>query len=389
MNQDLTYWVTLASMPQMWTRRKNEIYINCFKHEPKITIRQLFEDQSLWQELGLTPEESELFLQAKNELANNSFLVEDLLSQGYNIIPIHSDEYPTTLKQNLKSGAPTVIYTKGNIELLKKPSVAIVGSRNANTESLVFTKNIAKKEVSEGKVIVSGFAKGVDRQALDSALENDGESIIVLPQGITTFSSGYKQYYKHITRGKVLVLSTFHPKAPWSVEFAMARNSIIYGLANTIYAAQSDDKGGTWAGVIDGLRKGREIFVRYPNKDEKNANLLLIQKGAKAVDMTGETISLTAEELMTDEEKAKVQLDNSIKNMLANGVKTSKEILSVLQLNWSDSKMKNHLRKMLDVEEIKIKNKVFFKMKGIMQQTSFAFEDEVPYNAGKSNQKAT
>ncbi len=387
MNQELTYWVTLASMPVMWTRRKNEIYINCFKHEPRITITQLFEQPSLWPELGITQEEAQLFTQAKAELANNSFLVEDLLSQGYNIIPLHSPEYPITLKQNLKSGAPSVIYTKGNIELLHKPSVAVVGSRNADNVSLEFTKNIVEKEVAQGKVIVSGFAKGIDRQALDSTLEHAGESIIVLPQGITTFNSGYKQYYKPITQGKVLVLSSFHPKAPWCVEFAMARNAIIYGLASSIYAAQSDNKGGTWQGVTDGLRKGREIFVRYPNKEEKNANLLLIQKGAKAVDFFGESLTLSSEELMTAEEKEKNKIDNGIRHLLSRGITTSKEIISALKLDWSDSKMKNYLRKMLDIEEIKIKNKIYFKSKTFAQQSALVFEDEVPYSNNKDINK--
>jgi len=91
---------------------------------------------------------------------------------------------------------------------------------------------------------VSGFAKGVDRQALDSAVSAGGKSIIVLPQGIMTFGSGFKQYFKHIAQGRVLVMSTFAPNAPWSVEFAMARNAVIYGMASKIYVAQSDDKGG-------------------------------------------------------------------------------------------------------------------------------------------------
>ena len=353
MNQELTYWVTLASMPKIWTRRKNEIYINCFKHTPKISIIQLFEEPSLWQELGITDDEASLFYQAKNELANNAFMVEDLLSQGYNIIPIDSPLYSPILKQNLKSSAPSVLYIKGNIELLHKESVAIVGSRNADATSITFTKNVARKEVSNGKVIISGFAKGVDRQALDSALENNGESIIVLPQGITTFSSGYKQYYKPITQGKALILSTFHPRSPWSVEFAMARNSIIYGMAQSIYAAQSDSKGGTWAGVIEGLRKGRVIYVRYPQKNENNANLLLIQKGAKPVDINGNPVLLSAEETMSDEEKEKIQLESSIKNLLSHGYKSSKEILSQLKLNWSDAKMKKFLRNMSIIKEIK------------------------------------
>ena len=173
------------------------------------------------------------------------------------------------------------------MSIMKEKSIAIVGSRKANDASLAFTDNIAKKASADYKVIVSGFAKGVDKQSLDSSLKYKGQSIIVLPQGITTFKSGYKKYYKQIIEGDVLVLSTFYPKAPWSVPLAMARNPIIYGLASEIYVAESSEKGGTWLGVIDGLRKGRKIYVRKPQLKEKNANNILIQKGAIPVDFEG------------------------------------------------------------------------------------------------------
>ena len=91
--------------------------------------------------------------------------------------------------------------------------------------------------------------------------------------------------------GDVLVLSTFFPKTPWRTDLAMARNPIIYGLANEIYVAESSGKGGTWSGVADGLRKKRIIYVRQPEISEQNANLLLIQKGAIPVDFNGNTIS--------------------------------------------------------------------------------------------------
>lgn len=292
MKNELTYWYTLAMMPKIWTRRKNEIYVRCFNHEPKISIVDLFENSDTWNDLDLTDEEKQAFETAHDELPNISFAVEDLLSQGYDILPVHSDKYPKTLKANLGVTAPTVIFTKGDIALLNEPSVAIVGSRNANATSLTFTDNVAKKATSEGKIVVSGFAKGVDRQALDSALLAGGKSIIVLPQGIETFTSGFKQYFKFISQSRVLVMSVFAPKAPWSTAFAMARNPIIYGMASEIYVAQSDDKGGTYAGVIDGLRKKRTIYVRTPEKNEKNANLLLMERGAQPVDIQGNPTAL-------------------------------------------------------------------------------------------------
>ena len=166
-NQELTYWVTLALMPKIWTRRKNEIYVKCFEHNPQISIIDLFENKSCWDELLLTDEEKELFSASYEQLPNNSFMVEDMLSQGYDILPIHCDEYPKTLKKNLGKAAPTVIFTKGNKELINELSIAIVGSRNADKISLQFTDNVVKRVSASNGVVVRGFATGVDRKALD------------------------------------------------------------------------------------------------------------------------------------------------------------------------------------------------------------------------------
>ena len=291
MKQEYAYWIALAHLPKMKNARKNELIVRFFEEEQSI-VDFFHCEKSDWQSLfSLNEKEIELLNNAKNELANYSFLVEDLLEQGYNIIPIISPDYSPIMKNNLKRAySPPLIYTKGNNQIMKENSIAIVGSRNAKDISLEFTDNVAKTASKDYKVIVSGFAKGVDKQALDSSIKYKGQSIIVLPQGITTFQSGFKKYYKHIVDGDVLVLSTFFPKAPWNVQLAMARNPIIYGLAKEIYVAESSEKGGTWSGVIDGLRKGRSIFVRTPLSTEKNANNILIQKGAIPVDNQGQEI---------------------------------------------------------------------------------------------------
>lgn len=370
--QELTYWVTLALITKMWTKRKNEIYVNCFKHNPQISIIELFEDSSTWEEVGLNEIEKVQFEESRMQLANNSFLVDELMAQGYDILPITHEDYPKLLKENLKFNAPTVIYTKGNKSLLQEPSIAIVGSRSADVMSLSFTDNIAKSATRNNKVVVSGFAKGVDRQALDSAVGTNGKSIIVLPQGIMTFGSGFKQYFKHIVQGRVLVMSSFAPKAPWSVEFAMARNPIIYGMASEIFVAQSEEKGGTWSGVIDGLRKKRSIYVRYPEKNEKNANLLLIQNGASAVDISGNILSLSPEELKTQEQLNKEKLDAELIKIL-NSVEmiSAKEIITRLRLDWKDDKMKRYLDNKEQVEKIKIKNRIYYRLKGNTQLELF------------------
>lgn len=335
MQNELTYWVALTHTPKIWTKRKNEILVYCFNHGKTIVD---FFDSDNFLGMELKQEEQELLSQTKNKLANYAFLVEELLNQGYSIVPVISKEYSPALKANLKYSAPIVLYVKGNKQLLQENAIAIVGSRNANDKSLQFTDNVAKKASMDYKVVVSGFARGVDKQALDSALSYKGQSIIVLPQGIMTFDSGMKKYYKQIIEGNVLVLSVFHPKQPWSVDLAMARNSIIYGLASEIYAAQSDDKGGTWSGVCDGLKRGRSVFVRVPNKEEKCANNLLIEKGAIPVDINGVVTHMDTKHI--SHEKIKETIAEFLKN---GGTYKLKDIKSKLNLSISDDELKNIL----------------------------------------------
>lgn len=356
MNKELTYWLALAHVPKIQTKKKNEIIVRLF--EQGKSIIDFFEfEQSAWESsYELNKTEADLFSDAKKELSNYAFMVEDLLEQGYSILPITSQDYSPTLKKNLgRTYAPPVIYTKGNLQIMKEKSIAIVGSRKANDISLEFTDNVSKNASKDYKVVVSGFAKGIDKQALDSALKYKGQSIIVLPQGIATFQSGFKKYYKQIIEGDVLVLSTFHPKAPWSVQLAMARNPIIYGLASEIYVAESSEKGGTWSGVMDGLRKGRTIYVRKPNPREKNANDILISKGGKAVDLEGR---LTNYEMKVETKSivSGPDLNNTeerIIEFLKTGVFPAKKIIDILKIDWSTRKVSDFLKSRQDILTVK------------------------------------
>lgn len=358
MSEELTYWLALTHIPKLRTKKKNELVVRLF--EQGKTIKDFFHlDQADWlHNYNLDTNDIELFINAKKELSNYAFLVEDLLEQGYNILPITSKEYSPILKRNLgRTFAPPVIYSKGNLQLMQESSVAIVGSRKANEHSLNFTDNIARKATKDYKVVVSGFAKGVDKQALDSALKYKGQSIIVLPQGITTFNSGFKKYYKQIIEGDVLVISTFYPKAPWSVQFAMARNPIIYGLASEVYVAESSNKGGTWSGVIDGLKKGRTIYIRTPNLKEKNANNLLISKGGRPVDKEGNfEYNEIRESKMSQVSESFPEADESEKRIIEytkKGSFSAKKIVETLDLDWTPRKVSNFLKTRKDTLTIK------------------------------------
>lgn len=358
MKQELAYWMALAHLPKLTTKLKNELIVKIFYDKKTIIEFFQFDSEILKNKYLLNDNEIELLEESKKQLPNYAFMVEDLLEQGYDIIPINSEDYPTTLKNNLKrTYSPPLIYSKGNKQLFKEKSVAIVGSRDASEISLNFTDKIALEASKNFKVVVSGFAKGVDKQALDSSLKYIGQSIIVLPQGIMTFDSGFKKYHKQIVDGNVIVLSTFFPKAPWSVKLAMARNPIIYGLAEEIYVAESSEKGGTWSGVIDGLRKGRKIYVRKPELNEQNANNILIEKGALPVDSLGKLIEPVLYEEQNEDirfisEPQKNLSNNIIYDLLIHGEYSSKEIIRKLKLEMDSKKLTKMLKEDQEVKTI-------------------------------------
>jgi predicted Rossmann fold nucleotide-binding protein DprA/Smf involved in DNA uptake len=366
-HSEIPYWITLAHLPKWGTEKINRLVVKIV-HDNQMSLEAFFHAEIEWKDKFALSDTDILDLQnAKSELPNNAFLAEDLLSQGFEVVPINSPEYSKTLKANLKLKAPTILYVKGNKQVMQENSIAIVGSRDADDISLQFTDNMAKKASEQFKVVVSGFAKGVDKQALDSAIKYKGQSIIVLPQGIMTFGSGIKKYYKEMTTGDVLVLSTFHPKSVWSAGLAMARNPIIYALATEIYVAQSSESGGTWAGVIDGLKKGRTILVRKPNQDEKNANLILIGKGAKSIDFEGNAIENTeGVEPIQKPDMNGASNKNGIEEvitLLEKQTLTPKQILEKLELNMSDKELTKKLKSLPNIQTIKKSNIIHYFVK--------------------------
>lgn len=389
MKNEATYWIALAHLPKWGYGKINSLIVKFF-HDERITIEEFFNlPEIIWsKKYHLDSNEISDLQKAKFELPNNAFFAENLFSQGYELIPITSSYYSKTLKHNLKAAhSPALLYVKGNKQILHEKSIAIVGSRAAEAKSLEFTDNIAKLATKDFKVVVSGFAKGVDKQALDSAIKYNGQSIIVLPQGITTFNSGFKTYYKQIVDGDVLVVSTFHPKSVWSAGLAMARNPIIYGLADEIFVAESSEKGGTWSGVLDGLRKGRKIYVRKPDQFEKSANAILIQKGAVAVDFNGHETSnpISCEKIFstsnTEEELVPIMnTTERILNIFNERPLTANEIIVKLGLDWTSKKMTTYLQKMHEIKTVKKGRLNQFILKGNKNELSSSSPEQVKFD---------
>lgn len=306
MENKLIYWKAINDLLKWSTYKKNCLILDIL-YTHKLSFEEFFNlSPSEMKDMFKLPDASiEALKGISSQIPAVAFELESINKQGIEIIALNDEAYSDSLKKLLKKSAPTLLYVKGDKALLNKKTAAVVGSRDVSEKGMIFTKNISKKCVKNNYVISSGYARGVDRIALETALQYEGKSIAVIPQGILTFKSELKKLYAQIVEGKVLVVSTFSPDAPWTAGRAMERNKYIYSLADNIYVAESGSEGGTWAGALEGLKAGQKVFVRYAEPDEKCANNRLIALGAKPVDMDGNElgnvdIPLEGEALLED-----------------------------------------------------------------------------------------
>jgi predicted Rossmann fold nucleotide-binding protein DprA/Smf involved in DNA uptake len=175
-----------------------------------------------------------------------------------------SDEvYPTRLKKYLGQSSPPLLYGVGSKDLLNRGGLAVVGSRDRSEEDGEFARRVGEYCVSEGIPIISGAAKGIDREAMSGALETGGWALGVLAEGLAkTATSGH--YRSGLVSDRLTLVSPYDPDSRWFAYAAMDRNKLLYGLSDAaLVVASSADSGGTWAGASEALQLGRvRVFVK-------------------------------------------------------------------------------------------------------------------------------
>lgn len=199
-------------------------------------------------------------------------------------ITLLNPNYPICLKSIFKP--PFVLFYEGNIDLLitDKRKIAIIGSRENTAYGKTSTENICQNLVKHDIVIVSGLAKGIDSIAHMNCLENNGNTIAVLGNGLNVvYPKENKELYKAI-ESNGLVISEYPPSTlPDAANFP-ERNRIIAGISNGIVVIEAKEKSGTMNTVSHALEDGKPIFC-VPERSNLNSGCnKLIKEGAKLVE---------------------------------------------------------------------------------------------------------
>lgn len=149
----------------------------------------------------------------------------------------------------------------GNVELLARQSVAVVGARACSPYGSHVARTLGRELAAAGLVVISGLARGIDGEAHRGALEAGGVTLAVLGCGVDRdYPASHRELGSRI-RERALVVSEYAPgvePAPWRFP---ARNRIVAGLAAATVVVEARERSGALITADLALEEGREVFA--------------------------------------------------------------------------------------------------------------------------------
>lgn len=201
--------------------------------------------------------------------------------------------YPEALRHI--PDAPAVLYVRGEVSLLERPQVAIVGSRNATRAGLDHARQFASALAERGYAVTSGLAQGIDGAAHAGALAAGGDTVAVVGTGAdVVYPRAHRALTEQIVQQGVLVSEYPPGTGPKSGHFPR-RNRIISGLSRGILVVEAGLRSGSLITARLALEQGRDVFAIPGSIHNPLARGCheLIRQGAKLV----ETVDDIEEEL--------------------------------------------------------------------------------------------
>ena len=224
--------------------------------------------------LGCSHSEAEHIVSLLSETDRLSAYLDRAGALGLQCLTRANPRYPRRLMRALGDRAPSVLWFDGNLDLLQRTGLSLVGSRELRPENRAFAQAAGLQMARQGYVLVSGGARGADAAAQASCLTGGGQVIAVLAGPLTGAS-----------HRNLLLCCEDSFDLPFSPARALSRNRLIHILGEkTLVAQAAFGSGGTWAGATENLRRGWSPVFCFT--DGSPGAKALLERGA-----TGVTIS--------------------------------------------------------------------------------------------------
>jgi DNA processing protein len=209
---------------------------------------------------------------------------------GQFIITLNDSDFPELLKQIIDP--PPVLFVRGNLALLSKPQLAVVGSRNPSSLGRETAFQFAKALSEQGFIITSGLALGIDAASHEGALQGLGLTIAVFGTGPDRI---YPATNKNLATRLIetgTIISELPPGTPAKANHFPRRNRIISGLCQGLLVVEAARESGSLITARLALEQNREVFAipgSIHNPLARGCNAL-IREGAKLVETVGDIL---------------------------------------------------------------------------------------------------
>jgi DNA processing protein len=208
---------------------------------------------------------------------------------GAKLIAWGEPGYPPAL--TAVEDAPPLLTARGNLQLVERRAVAIVGARNASANGKRFARDIALQLGQQGFVVVSGLARGIDAAAHEGALETG--TIAVVATGIDrVYPEENRALSEAIAARGLLLAEQPLGTEPHARNFPR-RNRIIAGIALGVLVVEAAFKSGSLITARLALEQGREIFAvpGSPLDPRCRGTNDLIRRGAKLTESVDDIVA--------------------------------------------------------------------------------------------------
>jgi len=165
--------------------------------------------------------------------------------------------YPRLLAE--MDDAPPLLIAKGQLGLLERVAVAIVGARNASAAACRFARGLAHGLGQQGTVVVSGLARGIDSAAHDGAL--DSGTIGIVAGGIDVFYPPENEARQQAIAERGLVLAEMPPGTEPRARHFPYRNRIIAGISLGTVVVEAAPRSGSLITARLSAEAGREVMA--------------------------------------------------------------------------------------------------------------------------------
>lgn len=211
---------------------------------------------------------------------------------GNAIVTLADAAYPRLLLEI--ADPPALLYCRGRIELLNRPALAVVGSRNASAQGASNAEQFARTFSAAGLSIVSGMAQGIDAAAHRGGLAGEGSTIAVLGTGVDIAYPQANAALAAEIAARGLLLSEFPLGTKAFGHNFPRRNRLISGLAQGCLVIEAALSSGSLITARAAAEQGREVFA-LPGSIHSP-----LSKGCHALIKSGAKLAESAEDVLSE-----------------------------------------------------------------------------------------